>query len=273
MANKFLDANGLLYFWQKIVAKFATKDELNNNKVIVTDNLTSTSTTNALSANQGKVLDDKIKAINTNIGNLGGGDMLKSAYDTDNNGQVDKADDSDKLGGQFPSYYAKAEDLNNYVPTSTVGKASGVASLDADGKVPTSQLPETAPIEHKHTTKDITDFDTEMAKKADVSDLEDAVEEMTEIANGKRNTYVFNTESDLISNLAEYKEFIDNGTAMSETNVLNGVTLEIGDVFLIKEVKVPDYWWDGSDKSVLETTKVELSAISNKEIDDMLDKQ
>ena len=29
MANKFLDDNGLLYLWQKIKNKFATKDELN----------------------------------------------------------------------------------------------------------------------------------------------------------------------------------------------------------------------------------------------------
>lgn len=38
-----------------------------------------------------------------------GGDMFKSIYDTDNNGKVDNADNSDKLGGQLPSYYAKAE--------------------------------------------------------------------------------------------------------------------------------------------------------------------
>lgn len=51
-----------------------------------------------------------------------GGDMLKSIYDTDNNGKVDNADNadnadnSDKLGGQLPSYYAKASDIPT-VPT------------------------------------------------------------------------------------------------------------------------------------------------------------
>lgn len=35
----------------------------------------------------------------------GGGDMTKLQYDTNNNGQVDKADDSDKLGGKLPSEY------------------------------------------------------------------------------------------------------------------------------------------------------------------------
>ena len=39
------------------------------------------------------------------------GDMLKSAYDTDNDGKVNKADDADKLGGQSPEYFAKATDI------------------------------------------------------------------------------------------------------------------------------------------------------------------
>ena len=35
-------------------------------------------------------------------------------------------------------------------------------------------------------------------------------------------------------------------------------TLKKGDVFLIKALNVPDYWWDGTSKSILETTKVPL---------------
>lgn len=81
------------------------------NKTVVEDVLTSTSVTNALSAAQGKALDDKIKAITTDIGDLGGGDMLKAVYDVNGDGVVDNAA---QLGGQNPDYYAKAED----VPTS-----------------------------------------------------------------------------------------------------------------------------------------------------------
>lgn len=54
---------------------------------------------------------------------------ISSIYDVDGNGQVDKADDSDKLGGQLPSYYATKEQLKS--------KADLV-----DGKVPLSQLPD-----------------------------------------------------------------------------------------------------------------------------------
>lgn len=57
----------------------------------------------------------------------GVGDMLKSTYDADNDGVVD---DSEKLGGQLPSYYMTA---------SLKGAANGVAELDADQKVAASQ--------------------------------------------------------------------------------------------------------------------------------------
>jgi len=76
--------------------------------VSIVDNLTSTDAAAALSANQGKVLDGKIAAINTTLAGKGSGDMAKSTYDTDNDGVVDNAA---KLGGQAPSYYAAAADV------------------------------------------------------------------------------------------------------------------------------------------------------------------
>lgn len=102
---KFLDDNGLLYLWNKIKSKFveqvagkglSTNDytsaektklagvETGANKTTVTDALNSTSTVNALSANQGKVLNDgkvdKVagKALSTNDLT----DTLKTNYDT-----------------------------------------------------------------------------------------------------------------------------------------------------------------------------------------------
>lgn len=252
MANKFLDDNGLLYFWQKIVNKITGN---------IVNDLVSTAADKSLSAAQGKVLDEKIKAINTNMENLGGGDMLKSKYDVDDNGKVDKADDADKLGGQSPDYYAPASALGGYVPTSTVGQASGVASLGADGKVPEGQLPAMLPASHPHEISDINglaegiqQMTNALNGKASTADLENAVEDMSEIANGKCDSYVFDTVGDLDTWLA---------------NTQNTANLKTGDVFLIRAVDVPDYWWDESTKSkqVLETTKVDLSTITNAEID------
>ncbi len=77
---KYVSDNGLLYVWQKIKAMFVQKEEgkglssndyttaeknkltgieTNANKTTVTDNLTSTSAVNALSANMGKKLNDE----------------------------------------------------------------------------------------------------------------------------------------------------------------------------------------------------------------------
>jgi hypothetical protein len=72
------------------------------------NNLTSTDTDKALSAAQGKSLKDNIDTILDQIGEMGGGDMMKATYDTNGDGIVD---DAAKLGGQAPSYYAKAADI------------------------------------------------------------------------------------------------------------------------------------------------------------------
>lgn len=132
MANKYLDSNGLLYLWGRIKAAFVAKQdgkglstndytttEKNKlagiaegaNKTIVEDVLTSTSPTNALSANQGKVLNDRIDGIIGDMGDLGYGDMMKSVYDANNDGIVDKAANATQLNGQPASYYAKAADI------------------------------------------------------------------------------------------------------------------------------------------------------------------
>ncbi len=98
------------------------------NKTTIVDGLTSTDAASALSANQGKVLDDKISAINTSLAGKGSGDMTKAAYDADGDGVVD---DAAKLGGQAPSYYAKASDLSGYVASADLQEmtADEVTSL------------------------------------------------------------------------------------------------------------------------------------------------
>ena len=131
---KYLDYDGLKYFVQQIKVKLNNKvdkvtgKELSTNdyttaeknklagiasyanKTTVEDLLTSTSTTNALSAKQGKVLNDKIASISNAAS--GKGDMLKATYDADGDGVVDNAK---ALNGHEDSYFAKATDI----PTKT----------------------------------------------------------------------------------------------------------------------------------------------------------
>lgn len=150
MAKKYLDQDGLLYLWQQLKAKLANKVDVEAgkglstndyttaekeklsgiatgaNKTVIEDVLTSTSAANALSANQGRVLNERIDEVVESMGELGYGDMMKATYDADNDGKVDqalhaetadKATNADtaanasKLGGQEPSYYAKAADI------------------------------------------------------------------------------------------------------------------------------------------------------------------
>lgn len=81
------------------------------NKTVIYDGLDSIDNTKALSAAQGKVLDEKIAAINTDMAEKGAGDMLKSVYDVDNDGVVDNAA---KLGGVAAADYAKKTDLHTH---------------------------------------------------------------------------------------------------------------------------------------------------------------
>lgn len=150
---KYLNDDGLLYLVQKIktwlsgkVDKvdgkgLSTNDyttaektklsgiETRANKTVINNTVTSTSTTEALAAAQGKALSDRIDAINNNMENLGAGDMMKSKYDIDNDGVVD---DAEKLGGQLPSYYAKASDIptDNSELENGAGYITGISSSD-----------------------------------------------------------------------------------------------------------------------------------------------
>jgi hypothetical protein len=81
-------------------------------------------------------------------GNAQGGDMTKAVYDTDGDGVVD---DSEKLGGQLPSYYAKVTDLGGKADTTYVdGQVATVNTLIA-------------------VKADTTYVNTELAKKADTT--------------------------------------------------------------------------------------------------------
>ena len=152
--EKAVSLSGLQHFWDglkpKLEAKvdkiegkglstndFTTAEkeklagiEAGATKTVVVDGLTSTSATDALSANQGKVLDEKIDALEQSIGDAGYGDMMKATYDADNDGKVDNAKhaeeadlatnatnaaDAAKLGGQLPAYYAAKTDIPTQV--------------------------------------------------------------------------------------------------------------------------------------------------------------
>lgn len=103
------------------------------NKADVVNNLTTDSATQPLSAAQGKALKTAIDSITTDIGNLGGGDMMKATYDTNSNGIVDNAE---RLEGHAASYFATVDGLNNAIsninyPVDSVNGKTGTVVLTA----------------------------------------------------------------------------------------------------------------------------------------------
>lgn len=101
----------------------------------IKDNLTSTDTNKPLSAAQGKALKDAIDGITTDIGNLGGGDMMKATYDSNNNGIVDNAE---KLDGQAASYYENVY----YGTCTTQSPSNNTYEVTITGKSTSSTKPE-----------------------------------------------------------------------------------------------------------------------------------
>lgn len=87
------------------------------------------------------------KAVADAISFAGGGDMLKSSYDTTNTGnKVDTSINSEKLGGNLPSYYAADSDLDNHTGDSTIHVTSAEKTTwdgkyaKASGGIPKTDL-------------------------------------------------------------------------------------------------------------------------------------
>lgn len=121
---------------------------------------------------------------------------------------------------------------------------------------------ETAKLDRKKADKDdITDIRASLANKADYGYVDAAdqildtrIDEVEAIAKGKGQGYVFDTEAEMY--------------AWLETHATD---LTVGSALYIREVDVPDYWWDGSKACVLETQKVDLSEYATKEYSDECD--
>lgn len=105
-------------------------------------------------------------------------------------------------------------------------------------------------------------FETVDAKaRNDIAGLEenkaskDELKVVELIAKGRSTGYVFNTEADM-------------NTWLSDSE--NSSQLHLGDNLYIRELDVPDYWWDGTTAQPLETQKVDLSEYYTKEQVDLL---
>ena len=126
MAKPYSGENTLTYLIT--LMKTALAGKLDRGDVV--NDLTSADPGKVLSAAQGKALAEQIS-------NAGGGDMLKSVYDMDNDGVVDNAK---KLDGHPAGYFATPESVSNYV-AGLKGQANGLVPLGEDKKINSTYLP------------------------------------------------------------------------------------------------------------------------------------
>lgn len=134
MANKFLDSNGLLYLWQKIKNQFVPQERgkgLSTNDYTTEDKnklagLSNYTLPPASSETLGGVKVGAGLVINEGVLSATGGGTADS---------VEWANVQNK-----PTIPDSADDVGA-VATTSVGQPNGVASLDANGIIPSSQLP------------------------------------------------------------------------------------------------------------------------------------
>lgn len=79
---------------------------------------------------------------------------------------------------------------------------------------------------------------------ADLNKVKTDLETVRRIAEGKNSAYIFDTKSEMDEWLA---------------NPDNTSKLRVGDSFWIRELDVPDYWWDGTSAIPQEGPKIDLS--------------
>lgn len=83
-----------------------------------------------------------------------------------------------------------------------------------------------------------------------IENIESVAYQAEVIAKGRATGYVFDTLQDL-----------DNWLSVSD----NVAKLVLGDNLYIRAIGVPDYWWDGTSKQILETEKPDLTEYAKKE--------
>jgi len=169
MAKKYLDDNGLLYLWGKIKAAFlsAVSYDTTNKKLTVTKNGSATDLVTAAKivedggavtdisgkadklpmSGQGAATENNFMAIDSS-GNIKDSGHKHSDYLTSHQDISGKADkDGDAVQGNIAVFDASGNPVDSgsapadFIPASEKGSASGVATLDASGRVPSEQLP------------------------------------------------------------------------------------------------------------------------------------
>lgn len=151
-------------------------------------------------------IDGKLSAINTSIGNITSGSTpVKEAEHADS---ATSSLDAEKLGGQLPSYYAKASDI----PTGSLASKSSVSESDLDSAL-AEKVNAAAEGNHSHSNKTVLDGIT----SAKVSAWDSAESNAKTYADNAATTAANKVKDDLLNGagtaydtLKELGELIDD---------------------------------------------------------------
>lgn len=146
----------------------------------------------------GKALDDGAYVINANVLCCLTGTVLTLFVAT---GDVAKADDADRLGGELPAYYGTASDVQQAI---TVAQAAGVLANDLQGQVTT-----------------INSNLSELEERVDKNNFGDLIELSSYV--GTTNRYTFPSDG--------YLQIVANGG--SKTCFLSGNNEEVGENIIV----------------------------------------
>lgn len=131
-------------------------------------------------------IDSKLSAVNTSIGNITSGTTtVKKAEQATSATTATSANDADKLGGQLPSYYAKASDI----PTGALADKDVVSESDLDSEL-AAKVNAAAEGNHSHSNKTVLDGITSAKVSAWDSSLDSAKAYTDTKTNGMATTTV-----------------------------------------------------------------------------------
>lgn len=228
---KYLDDNGLLYFWSKLIGKFVAKEA---GKGLSTNDLTNTlksnydaAYTHSTSAHAPSGAEANVQS-DWNVTDAGSDAFILNKPTIPAALTVDSALSASSENPVQNKVINTA--LGNKIDSSTKGQANGVASLDADGLVPSAQLP---------------------------SYVDDVIELVAMSATAPETA----TTGDMYYKTSDTKIYTATGT---NTWGGTGATPEKSKIYINLATNI-SYRWGGSE--MVQITSTDLVAITNGEID------